>query len=210
MNVRIGSLEYFKKWLVLGVLIGVVAGVGALVFYYAIIYAQALFLGGIAGTQLPNPLSEGGQSYIPGNYMLVPLSIIIGGLFSGFLVYKFAPEAEGHGTDAMIDAFHNKGGKIRRRVPIIKTIASALTIGSGGSAGREGPTAQIAAGIGSALSDIFRLDEKDRRIAVLVGTGAGIGTIFKAPMGGALLAVEVPYKRDFETGAFSLPLWQAR
>ncbi len=201
MNLRIKNLEYFKKWLVLGILIGVAAGVGALLFYYAIVYAQDLFLGGIAGVQLPSSVGEGGQPFVQGNMLLVPVSLLLGGLLSGFLVYTFAPEAEGHGTDAMIDAFHNKDGRIRRRVPLIKALASAITIGSGGSAGREGPTAQIAAGIGAYISDMLRLDSRDRRIAVLVGTGAGIGTIFKAPIGGALLAVEVPYKRDFETSA---------
>ncbi len=201
MDIKIHKLEYFKKWLILGIFIGIAAGVGALIFYYAIIYFQGLFLGRIAGTQLPSPVGEGNMPYVPGNYILIPVSILVGGLLSGLIVYKFAPEAEGHGTDAMIDSFHNKKGKIRSRVPIIKTIASAITIGSGGSAGREGPTAQITAGIGSFLSNIFRLDDNERRIAVLVGTGAGIGTIFKAPIGGALLAIEVPYKRDFETSA---------
>ncbi len=201
MKIGIKSLEYFQKWLVFGIIIGVVSGFGALLFYYSIIYAQALFLGGIAGVHLPVPVGEGTQHFVQGNRFLIPISLLLGGLLSGFLVYKFAPEAEGHGTDAMIDAFHRKRGKIRRRVPIIKALASAITIGSGGSGGREGPTAQISAGISSFLSDLLKLDYKDRRIAVLVGTGAGIGTIFKAPIGGALLAVEVPYKRDFETGA---------
>jgi len=201
MDIDIRNLEYFRKWLILGIFIGIAAGIGALIFYYLIIYAQSLFLGNIAGMQPPTPTGEGGLPYVPGNDLLVPVSILLGGLLSGLLVYKFAPEAEGHGTDAMIDTFHNKNGKIRRRVPLVKAIASAITIGSGGSAGREGPTAQIAAGIGSWLSDAFKLDDRDRRIAVLVGTGAGIGTIFKAPIGGALLAVEVPYMRDFETGA---------
>jgi CIC family chloride channel protein len=198
---RIRNLDYLKKWLVIGIFLGVAAGIGALIFYYMIIYAQQLFLGQIAGTQLPNAVGEGSITYVPGNYLLVPVSIIIGGLLSGLIVYKFAPEAEGHGTDAMIDAFHNKKGKVRRRIPIVKAVASAITIGSGGSAGREGPTAQIAAGIGSWLSDVFKLTPDERRIAVLVGTGAGIGTIFKAPIGGALLALEIPYKRDFETNA---------
>ncbi len=201
MNIKLRPLGFYRKWLILGILMGIAAGIAALVFYYAIIYAQSLFLGHIVGMQSPTASGEGSLPYSPGNYILVPISIMIGGLISGFLVYRFAPEAAGHGTDAMIDAFHNKHGKIRKRVPLIKAIASAVTIGSGGSAGREGPTAQISAGIGSLLSDIFRLNSEERRIAVLVGTGAGIGTIFKAPIGGALLAIEVPYKRDFETSA---------
>ena len=76
-------------------------------------------------------------------------------MLSGLIVFRFAPETKGAGHDAVIDAFHNKEGVIRRRVPVVKAIASAITIGSGGSAGREGPTAQIAAGIASMLADLF-------------------------------------------------------
>ena len=200
-NIKVRKLEYFEKWLILGIMIGVAAGIGAIIFYYLIVYVQSLFLGGIVGMTVPTASGEGSSRFVQGNFLLVPVSIILGGLLSGFLVYKFAPEAEGHGTDAIINSFHNKNGEIRRRVPIVKAIASAITIGSGGSAGREGPTAQIASGIGSFLADLLKLTKKERRIAILVGAGAGIGTIFKAPIGGALLAVEVPYKRDFETSA---------
>ena len=194
-------MEYFEKWLILGIIIGVAAGIGAIIFYYLIIYVQSLFLGGIVGMTVPTASGEGSRGFVQGNFLLVPVSIILGGLLSGFLVYKLAPEAEGHGTDAIINSFHNKNGEIRRRVPIVKTISSAITIGSGGSAGREGPTAQIASGIGAFLADLLKLTKEEKRIAILVGAGAGIGTIFKAPIGGALLAVEVPYKRDFETSA---------
>lgn len=194
-------MEYFEKWLILGIIIGIAAGIGAIIFYYLIIYVQSLFLGGIVGMTVPTASGEGSRGFVQGNFLLVPVSIILGGLLSGFLVYKFAPEAEGHGTDAIINSFHNKNGEIRRRVPIVKTISSAITIGSGGSAGREGPTAQIASGIGAFLADLLKLTKEEKRIAILVGAGAGIGTIFKAPIGGALLAVEVPYKRDFETSA---------
>jgi CIC family chloride channel protein len=117
------------------------------------------------------------------------------------IVFTLAPEAEGHGTDAAIEAFHEKGGRIRGRIPLVKMVASAITIGSGGSAGREGPTAQISAGFGSWLADVLHLDEHDRRIAMAAGIGSGIGAIFKAPFGGALLSAEILYKRDFEADA---------
>jgi CIC family chloride channel protein len=136
-----------------------------------------------------------------GRRWLIPLVVALGGLLSGLIVFTLAPEAEGHGTDAAIDAFHRKAGKIRSRIPPVKLITSAITIGSGGSAGREGPTAQIAAGFGSWLGDAFRLSAQDRRIAVAVGMGAGIGAIFKAPLGGAILAAEILYIRDFELDA---------
>ncbi len=151
---------------------------------------------------VPHPLGEGGSltyHFVALRYYLIPLIISLGGLIVGILIYTTAPEAEGHGTDAAIKAFHYKQGKIRHRIPFVKTIASAITIGSGGSAGREGPTALIAAGIGSILADYLGLSPKDRRIAVAVGIGSGIGTIFKAPIGGAILGAEILYRRDFES-----------
>ena len=107
----------------------------------------------------------------------------LGGLLSGLIVYSLAPEAEGHGTDAAIHAFHHKKGEIRSRVPVIKLIAFALTIGSGGSAGREGPITQIGAGFGSLLGKILHLDEREKRIILVAGLAAGLGAIFKAPFG---------------------------
>ncbi|MFQ5484562.1 MAG: chloride channel protein, partial [Desulfobacterales bacterium] len=124
----------------------------------------------------------------------------IGGLLSGWLVYTYAPEAEGHGTDAAIDSYHKKGGFVRGRVPIIKTIASALTLTTGGSGGREGPIAQIGAGFGSFLATRLKLSDRERRIMMAAGVGAGIGSIFRAPLAGALFAAEVLYRDpEFES-----------
>ena len=155
---------YFQKWVVLAVLIGVVAGVGAIAFFEAIDLATRLFLGQIAGLTPPVPAGEA-TTVVTGadRRWLLPFVVALGGLLSGVVVFTLAPEAEGHGTDAAIDAFHHKGGRIRSRIPPIKLIASAITIGSGGSAGREGPTAQIAAGFGSWLGDVFRLTPQGRR-----------------------------------------------
>jgi CIC family chloride channel protein len=119
---------------------------------------------------------------------------------TGILITQFAPEAEGHGTDAAIKAFHGDG-TIRRRVPLLKAVTAILTISTGGSAGREGPSAQISAGFGSMIADMLGLSPRERRIALTTGIGAGIGTIFKAPFGGAVLAAEVLYTRDFEADA---------
>lgn len=193
---------YLQKWVVLGLLIGAVAGVGAILFFAAIQLATDVFLGKIAGHEPPLPRGEGPtQVLVTGHAWLIPLATTLGGLLSGLIVFWLAPEAEGHGTDAAIEAFHRRAGRIRARIPPIKLIASAITIGSGGSAGREGPTAQIAAGFGSWLGEVFRLSPQDRRIAVAVGLGAGIGAIFKAPLGGAILSGEILYVRDFELEA---------
>jgi CIC family chloride channel protein len=196
------EIGYLRKWVPIAILIGIVSGVGALIFDQAIRFFGSLLLGGIAGYYPPTPMGEGAllptTTFNP--FLLVAVTTL-GGLISGIIVFGLAPEAEGHGTDSAIDAFHNKKGSIRSRIPIVKLLASAITIGSGGSAGREGPTAQMAAGFGSFLGKLMHLSARDRRIALAVGIGAGIGAIFKAPFGGAILAAEVLYIADFEVDA---------
>ncbi len=145
------------------------------------------------------PMRPGGETYVShfslGTFYPILVIIIpaIGGLIAGFLVFQFAPEAEGHGTDEAINAFHRKRGIIRPIVPVIKLFASVITLGTGGSGGREGPIAQIGAGIGSLLSLRLGLDIKTRRWLVAAGVGAGIGSIFRAPLAGALFGAEVLY-----------------
>lgn len=189
--------EYLRKWIVLGALIGVVAGLAAIAFIFALDLATAVLLEGIGGYEPPLPIGEGnrlaeGELTRP---WAVPLVVGLGGLISGVLVFGFAPEAEGHGTDAAIAAIHHRPRSVRGRVTLIKLLASAATIGSGGSAGREGPTAQISAGFGSLLARRLDLSPQDARIAVTVGVGAGIGAIFRAPLGGAVLGTETTRSR---------------
>lgn len=188
----------------LSVLVGVVAGFGALGFNFILNSAGDLFMVRAVGYQMPQPGGEG-VTKIPAEASRRWLLFVVpafGGLLSGLLVFSLAPEAEGHGTDAMVDAFHQKRGVIRKRVPIIKTFASALTIGSGGSAGREGPIAQVGAAFGSALATWLKASDRERRTLLLAGAGAGIGAVFRAPLGGALFAMEVLYRDiEFETAA---------
>ncbi|MEM0131881.1 MAG: chloride channel protein [Saccharolobus sp.] len=197
----ISSLSYFEKWFILGIILGIIAGLAATVFYELLHVFEYIFIFRFINMSYPRPLGEGGTLdfvFHLGNYLLIPVSTTIGGLISGIIVYTLAPEAEGHGTDAAIKAYHYFQGKIRWIVVPVKIIASAITIGSGGSAGREGPTAQFSAGIGSIVADLLHLSPDDRRKAVAVGIGAGIGTIFKTPIGGAILAAEILYRRDIE------------
>ena len=196
--------RYLLKWLFISTLIGLVAGVGAIVFTLAIKLATQFFLGRLVGYLPPDPAGEGSMGVMSlwsaARPWLLPVITTTGGLLAGIIVFSLAPEAEGHGTDAAIAAFH-QGKPIRARIPLVKLVASAITIGSGGSAGREGPSAQISAGFGSILGNLLHLDTQDRRIAIATGIGAGIGAIFRAPLGGAVLAAEILYKHDLEVEA---------
>ena len=184
-------------------LIGVAGGLGAQLFVWILNFTERLLLVGIAGYQPPEPGSLNPQSIVGSwGLWLIPLVTTLGGLLSGILVYTFAPEAEGHGTDAAVEAFHFKGGRVRPIVPLIKVFASAITIGSGGAAGREGPTAQISVGVGSMLADLLRLPDEERRILVLAGMAAGLAAIFRSPLGMAIFSVEILYSgMAFETEA---------
>jgi len=196
------SSRNLAKWLLVGSAIGIVAGAGAILFTKSIQWVGALALGRLAGYVPPGPVGEGGAPATAAlRPWVFPIVTTLGGLLSGVIVYGLAPEAEGHGTDAAIEAFHRRGGWIRPRIPLVKLVASAITIGTGGSAGREGPAAQISAGFGSILGHAVLKNPQDRRIAVAAGVGAGIGAIFRAPLGGALLAAEILYLHDMEVEA---------
>ncbi len=191
------------RWLFYFVLIGLIAGCGAIVFHYLCGLGMHYFLDLMAGYRPGSPAGEHlllPHTTTPFNKWILLILPAAGGIISGWLVYTFAPEAEGHGTDAAIDAYHHKSGLIRSRIPFIKTIASTITLTTGGSGGREGPIAQIGAGFGSFLATKFNLSERERRIMMAAGIGAGVGSIFRAPLAGALFAAEVLYRDpDFES-----------
>jgi CIC family chloride channel protein len=192
------------KWIFFGSIIGVVSAFGAILFFYGLSWTKFFLFDVLAGVPIPEAAGERLVTlHVDSDPRLWLLFLLpaLGGLVSGFIVYTFAPEAEGHGIDAMLDAFHNKGGQIRGRVPFVKSIASIVTLASGGSAGREGPIAQIGAGFGSWIGRVFHLSPKERRILLLAGTAGGLGAIFRAPLGAAITSIEVLYKEDFETEA---------
>jgi CIC family chloride channel protein len=191
------------KWTLYFVGIGLIAGAGSIVFHYLCQVGMHLFMDLLAGYRPPAPAGEhhlftpSGRVFNRWVLLFLPA---FGGLVSGWVVFRFAPEAEGHGTDAAINAYHNAGGFIRARVPMVKTVASAITLTTGGSGGREGPIAQIGAGFGSFLATRLGLSDRERRIMMAAGVGAGVGSIFRAPLAGALFAAEVLYRDpEFES-----------
>jgi chloride channel protein, CIC family len=191
------DVAHAGKWALYFIAIGLIAGLGSVVFHYLCQLGIHYFMDFMAGYRPPAPAGE--HHLIPStpqpfNRWILLFLPAAGGLVSGWLVYTFAPEAEGHGTDAAINAYHNKGGFIRNRVPIIKTLASAITLTTGGSGGREGPIAQIGAGFGSFLATTLKLSDRERRIMAAAGIGAGVGSIFRAPLAGALFSAEVLYR----------------
>lgn len=199
------DFSYFRKWILIGFLLGIVAGLSAIGLFLSVEFFTGLFLqiGTGYSPPLPGGFQDSHQSYtlIIERPWLLPLICGLGGLLVGLITTRFSPESEGHGTDAVIDAYHYKSGNIRARVPLVKAVASSITIGSGGSGGTEGPAGQIAAGLGSVIGKLFKLNVDERRIAVAAGLGAGIGSIFKIPLGGAVFSAEVFYRRDFEVRA---------
>lgn len=172
----------------LGVVVGLAAALFFLVSQGVVSTAQHAVIGytaeGAHPWQLPrNPV------FRPWLFALVPL---LGGLLSGLLVYQLAPEAAGGGTDAIISCY-SQPGPVRPRVPFVKILASALTVGTGGSGGKEGPMAQIGGSCGSLLGSLFGLRPSERRILLAAGMGAGVSAIFHAPVAGALFAAEMLY-----------------
>lgn len=175
------------------VLLGLAGGIAAALFKVTLGVVQYWVLERFSGFPIPGSHAHLLPDYL---FFLVPA---LGGLVAGILVYSLAPEAAGAGTDALVDAYHNKAGRIPLRIAIVKFFASVVTLGSGGSAGQEGPMAQIGGGLGSAVGRLFRLPDKQRRLLLLTGTAAGLGAIFHAPLGAALTAAEIVYREDFES-----------
>ncbi|MCY3413444.1 MAG: chloride channel protein [Candidatus Heimdallarchaeota archaeon] len=171
--------------LLLSFVVGIIGGIGAYVFRVLIVWVNnVLFV-------IPSELTN--QSGL-----ITILAPAVGGLFVGLLVNYGAKEAKGHGVPEIVESVNNNNGKMRLRIPFVKIMASAITIGSGGSAGREGPIAQIGGGFGSFLAQKSRLSKDDSKTLVIAGVSAGISATFNAPLGGVLFGYEV-IRRDRKT-----------
>ena len=168
---------------VLALLVGLAAGGGAIVFRHLISAFDWVFF-----DCLSNAFSPLGDQRV----ILLP---VLGGLLVGPIVYFLAREAKGHGVPEVMLAVETQGGRIRPRVAVIKSIASALCIGSGGSVGREGPIVQIGSAVGSTIGQLLRLSEENIRLLVAAGAAGGISATFNAPIAGVFFALEVILRR---------------
>ena len=167
---------------ILALIVGLAAGFGAVGFRYLINFFQKICYG------TKGNLLEHVQTLEWYSVIWVPA---VGGLIVGPLVYFFAREAKGHGVPEVMEAIALKGGLIRKRLVVVKTLASAISIASGGSVGREGPIVQIGSAIGSTISQVLRVSTERRRTLVGCGAAAGIAATFNAPIAGAMFALEI-------------------
>lgn len=199
--------EYFRirgpnSIYIYSLLIGVVSGLGAVAFSYGIALGEYYTFSSILGIHRP---PVGGELHFYShqpvlfNPYLVFLFPILGGLVNGLFIRYISADVAGTGTDNMIHSFHNKDGVVSGWVPLFKSIATIITLSMGGSAGKEGPTAQIGSGFGSSIAGWIGAGARARRTLLLAGTAGGLGAIFRAPFGGALTAVEVIYREDIES-----------
>lgn len=157
------------KWFLLATAIGVIVGFAATVFLKLLNWSIAL------------------SWRFPYSFLLLPVALFL----SAFLIKWLAPDAEGHGTEKVIEAIHKSSGKIKAAVIPVKLITTITTIALGGSAGKEGPCAQIGGGLSSLFADFFKLGDLERKKLVICGISAGFASVFGTPIAGALFGVEV-------------------
>lgn len=197
------DLRFVGRMLFHAALVGAAAGVVGALFFGGLELLQHLLLVDLAGYV---PLRAFGELLLDGvrdgefhPWVLVLLPAA-GGLACG-LVTRYAPEAQGGGANATIEAFHTKNGILPARLIVVKAVASLCTLGTGGAGGREGPTMLIGATLGSAIGRALGVSARERRVLLLAGVAAGLAAVFRTPLGAALLAVEVLYRDGFESEA---------
>jgi len=184
----------------LALLVGAGAGAGAVLFRYLILLFTLVF----TGHRDYSAASGAGNPWLPSlGVWFVVAAPVVGGLLYGPLIQRFAREARGHGVPEVMYAVADQGGRIRPQVAVVKSLASALCIGSGGSVGREGPIVQIGSALGSTVGQLTRVSESRLRILVACGAAGGISATFNAPIAGVFFALEL-ILRDFEANSFGV------
>ncbi len=180
-------------------IVGLVVGLAAVAFNWAIELVRHFALGELAGfypsvADGERVLFPDHAAHIVPNKWLLLFLPAAGALLAAW-IGRLVPNSDGHGTDTAINAYHREHGMIPASVPPVKIVTSSLVIGTGGSAGCEGPITLIGAGCASALAQLLRLSIRERRILLAAGLAAGVGAFFRAPLAGALFAAEVLYRQ---------------
>ena len=198
------ELRAVSRWVGLGSIVGVLAGLAASLLFIIVEWLRHFVVSELAHS---TPLEAAGEPalfsashYSDERLWVLMLAPAVGAFLSAWLIYRFAPEAVG-GNEGWLKSFHRGRGRISLRVVPVKLIASALHLGAGASAGREGPVAHIGAALGATVGRLFKLSDRERRLLLIAGAAGGIGAIFRTPLGGALFVVEVLYIDDFEVDA---------
>jgi H+/Cl- antiporter ClcA len=157
------------KWVVLATIVGAIVGLSTGAFLEVLAWAT------------------GGMKQHEYSFLLLPVAFFT----SALLIKKLAPDAAGHGTEKVIEAIHKSSGKIPLLVVPVKLVATVITLATGGSAGKEGPCAQIGAGLASLFADMIKFDDADRKKLVICGVSAGFAAVFGTPIAGSIFGVEV-------------------
>lgn len=186
--------------LLAAVLVGAGAGLGAVGFRWLIEGVTKV----LSGHDDYSSAGHAANPYVPwlGPYFVLLAPVVAGAVY-GPLVYRYAKEARGHGVPEVMYAVARQGGRIPPRVAVVKSIASALCIGGGGSVGREGPIVQIGSALGSTAGAVLRMDEERMRLLVACGAAGGIAATFNAPLAGVFFAMEL-ILRDFTARGFGM------
>jgi CIC family chloride channel protein len=196
------ELQLVGRVVLEAILIGVTVGLAGCLLLLGLDAVEDLVVNHLMGYPRLAAAGERHESVLDGSARLVLVALfpMVGALIAG-AVSRWAPEVRGGGGDAMISAFHERGGSIRARVMLLKPIASIATLGFGGAGGREGPTMQMGGAIGSWIGSQLPSTGRERRVLMIAGVAAGISAVFRTPLGAALLAIEVLYRDDFEADA---------
>jgi chloride channel protein, CIC family len=199
------ELQILGRVLLHAALVGAAAGLLGSLFFAGVEGVQRVGLESLTGYVPLRAAGEGILGEVATKTRFRPWLLLIfpaiGALLAGAISNWLAPETLGGGSDAIIEAFHVNRGVVRKRVAFVKAVVSILTLGMGGSGGREGPTMQMGGALGSFVGQALRVTDRERRILLVAGTAAGMAAVFRTPLGAALLAVEVLHRDDFETDA---------
>ncbi|BEP17709.1 chloride channel protein [Pyrofollis japonicus] len=197
----IGRLSYVEKWIFISTVTAITSSLVIGLFYIMlrlVIKISAMLHGVHVETGLTDYSVLAIHSH---NKFMIVVTLLLGAAISSIIVYKLEPEAEGAGAESVVEAYHFRAGSLRARIAAVKTVASALVLGMGGSAGPEGPSVQIGGSVGAFTASILKLGIEERRLALIAGAAAALSFIFQSPIGAAVFAAEILYEEVLEASA---------